>query len=691
MSIIHRIARWTAAVGAFRRSESGNYAMLFGLAVIPLMLAIGVAIDLARAYIVQTRLSTALDAAALAAGSAAVSTSQTTAQQQATIRDFASRVFWANYANDFWGGGLDSSGLQFTFSTDGNTISIAARAVMPTVIMGLVGQNSVNVAVSTTAQRRVQGMELVLVLDVTGSMRTSPPRNIDALRIAAEDLVNIVFGTDQSGNQLDTATNLFVGLVPYTATVNINRGRQVTTTPAPDSVMSPSNPPAAADLNAGRVRPQPSSTTPRTGMLGTSNGLARLYTDDLTAGHRAASRTAWLTAAGRNFINGTGCVTPVLNTSNNQLECMHPDGTTLRDDHYPSYYDEWQGCILERWGTNGAMGRDVTDDPPSVQAFTPYAYPLRNDGVTERQASGCEDPDRTGSETVCFDNAYFRSSGSPYNHLSDRSSGVAIDFRIHADSQNWSAGPNLGCPNLAIQPMVNDRRILVNEIRNIQPWHRGGTMTNVGLVWGWRVISPNWQGQWDNGTQSWTFHGSTYPLPLAYDTAQQLGMRKVVVIMTDGVNQAYDWIDEGIRGGGCANGDGPCTTGHTIYSLGADYGAYGRVQYNPLLGTSAQPNNNYGIRVGIGATARQNARNELDRRMTAICNAMRAPSPGPNITIYTITFGGSPDAAAQTLFRNCASLNQNGQPNYFNAPTQADLIAAFQAIGRELSNLRISQ
>ena len=42
----------------------------------------------------------------------------------------------------------------------------------------------------------------------------------------------------------------------------------------------------------------------------------------------------------------------------------------------------------------------------------------------------------------------------------------------------------------------------------MKPWRRGGTTGNLGLAWGWRMVSPNWRGLW----------GDTADLPLDYDT-----------------------------------------------------------------------------------------------------------------------------------------------------------------------------
>ena len=46
----------------------------------------------------------------------------------------------------------------------------------------------------------------------------------------------------------------------------------------------------------------------------------------------------------------------------------------------------------------------------------------------------------------------------------------------------------------------------------LKPWERGGTIISEGLVWGWRAISPRWQGLWS---------GSPSQLPLAYNTVKR--------------------------------------------------------------------------------------------------------------------------------------------------------------------------
>ena len=66
------------------------------------------------------------------------------------------------------------------------------------------------------------GMELVLVIDTTGSMSSSAGSGISkmqAAKNATTDLINILYGTD---NNID---NLWVGLVPFAQSVNIGTAR----------------------------------------------------------------------------------------------------------------------------------------------------------------------------------------------------------------------------------------------------------------------------------------------------------------------------------------------------------------------------------------------------------------------------------------------------------------------------------
>ncbi|MFT8243810.1 pilus assembly protein TadG-related protein [Roseomonas sp. BN140053] len=200
--------------------------MLMAFAAIPLLLMVGVAVDLTRLYALRSRLVTATDAAALA-GARAIADPTRDAQIRAW--------FWANFTRrsaTVTEGFLRATVTDIRVLTDpadSNVVRVQTTATLPTTFMRLgelVGMG--NVALMTAkadqaARRQERGMELALVLDVTGSMSDSPgsgqPSKIASLRNAATDLINIMFGSRA------TVPNLWVSIVPYTTTVNIGRGR----------------------------------------------------------------------------------------------------------------------------------------------------------------------------------------------------------------------------------------------------------------------------------------------------------------------------------------------------------------------------------------------------------------------------------------------------------------------------------
>jgi hypothetical protein len=164
----------------------------------------------------------------------------------------------------------------------------------------------------------------------------------------------------------------------------------------------------------------------------------------------------------------------------------------------------------------------------------------------------------------------------------------------------------------------------------------GYTQLPLGAAWGWRLLSPEWRGEWGGDMD-------VNDLPLDYD--EELS-QKVVIFMTDGNNDMPEEDDD------------PQT--YTAYGTILD----GRID---------------------GITEDTAAELEMNDRFAEICNSMKAAERG--ITIYTISFGTDVKASSKTLLRNCASL----QDYYFDAPSEEQLKTVFRAIGDALSKLRVSK
>ncbi|WP_165838819.1 vWA domain-containing protein [Roseicella frigidaeris] len=231
----------------------GSIALMAALLALPLVGLVGLATDGARAWLLRSRLHTALDAAALAG---ARNINLQVAQRDAEVAG----MFWTNFGvadsgftaaqatGHAWRGFLDAmTTLDPPVAVDASTMQVSAHAVLDTTFTRVLGIPSVHVAVSAQAKRADLGMELSLVLDVTGSMDTNcstpsdrtasscgvttVPRepgtttasrnnNMDLLRLAAADLINILYGSRE------TVSNLWVSIVPFTTTVNLGPNRR---------------------------------------------------------------------------------------------------------------------------------------------------------------------------------------------------------------------------------------------------------------------------------------------------------------------------------------------------------------------------------------------------------------------------------------------------------------------------------
>ena len=200
MSTIHRRLRHVrAGITGFLRHRRGVTAVTFAIALLPLLVMAGTAIDVSRAFIVKQRLGFAIDAAALAVGASTGTTAELTTLMQ--------QYFNANYP-------ATKLGVPATpvMTLSGKTVNITASAEVDTAFMRIVGYDKVAVEASTTVVRESVGLEVAMVLDTTGSMSGT---KLSELKTAANDFVGILFGDKTVG------TNLYVGVVPFSGSVNV--------------------------------------------------------------------------------------------------------------------------------------------------------------------------------------------------------------------------------------------------------------------------------------------------------------------------------------------------------------------------------------------------------------------------------------------------------------------------------------
>jgi Flp pilus assembly protein TadG len=167
-TLIHTISR-------FGRDRSGNIAMIFGLALLPLVTAVGCAVDYSRANQIRSKLISAADAASVGSiakaspGFIAAGTMTSDGEITAGEAD-AAKIFNGNIFNQ---NGFTLTSVTPTITKSGSTITskVQFTADVPTMFLGVIGQRKMTVTgASTSTANMPLYIDFYLLLDNSPSM-----------------------------------------------------------------------------------------------------------------------------------------------------------------------------------------------------------------------------------------------------------------------------------------------------------------------------------------------------------------------------------------------------------------------------------------------------------------------------------------------------------------------------------------
>ena len=186
----------------FRGDKSGNIAITFGLAALPIMLAVGAAVD----YTVANRTKAALDGYADAAAISAVNQAAM-ALTNSQAKTFATNQFNAQAAM-LKKGSVSKVTVKVTTTGNTRTATLTYTASVPTAFMGMVNVNTIPVGGSSTASSAAPTyIDFYLLLDNTPSM---------GVGATPADVTKMVNNTpDQCAfacHQMDVSPNDYYGL-----------------------------------------------------------------------------------------------------------------------------------------------------------------------------------------------------------------------------------------------------------------------------------------------------------------------------------------------------------------------------------------------------------------------------------------------------------------------------------------------
>ncbi len=664
-----------SAASRFKRDQSGNVAMIFALAFIPVVLGVGVVVDYSRA----ARLKTALQAAA---DSAVLQIANSPTGSQSTRQTTATNVVAANfvYKNDVTSLNTvetEPSSSQFQVSVTINVSNIFMRLF-----------NNPTTAIHAFAEASTAGgtpLELALALDNTGSMST----DISAVISASNVLVDQVFASDPSH------TKVKISVVPYVAAVNPGAQRfpaAMIDTQAQSiwagAILRYSwvgygngctpNPTGGGGTYTG---PGGSGSGDRQGFLNILAPVSTFAQELFGFGAAQATDVTPNTRSPLSYIPATG-VSGVLVPVGFGFSVADPSWRDSRCNvlfnQAVSPYElfaripapgggtvQWKGCV---------MARPTQEDMTASSAFNPRDLDISEEAPTSADTNSLYVPYFWPDESDYYNGSHTTPGAFPppegfgyhNNYMADgtpptgwkygaawggtfteddgmhslelfKYDGVTVPAKIKETAPD-SYGPNANCPDELLR-LSNVKSNVKTKLNGMNYWNGGGTVISEGLAWAWRTLSPN--------------------APYA-DGGPYATTTKAIVLMTDGINGLAE--------------------NNTSYYPYSDYSAYdylGVGRAGPLTPTWSPI-----------ITFDQMA-SFLDVRTQKACDAIK----NKGVKIYAVLFshGGQLSAAQVThsmnLLKSCATKPENA----YLASSAASLTAAFTTIAGQISPPRLTK
>ncbi|TPM05801.1 hypothetical protein FJ960_11645 [Mesorhizobium sp. B2-3-11] len=406
----------------FWRSKSGNFALLMGLGLPAILSAVAFATDVSTIMRAKSNLQNALDSANLA--------SSHLGDLDITRTDAFNRYFQANIA-----GHGELVNAQATLTVDKGVNFIKTKAVASADVnlnfAFLFGQSK-HIVVDASAVESNSQLEVVLVLDNTGSMRGA---RMTALRAATKSLLDTLEST-KSPTRLVRAS-----LVPFVTAVNVN---------------GDGFDPSWIDMDGK------SST----------NGINFPVIDGKRPNHMALFKqlkdTGWA-EPGWNDTGWKGCVEA--RPGAYSISDTPPDPTKPDTLFVPYFAPDDPGDAQMPSSTYGNEAKYYNNSYLADTGDTVKLDKQKGNNRLGIDFSGLgSDPDKATKEKV-----------AKY---------VAPDKELITETgTSITVGPNRSCPTPVV-PLTEDFDKLRKAASQITEWNGSGTNVSEGLSWGMRVLSP---------------------------------------------------------------------------------------------------------------------------------------------------------------------------------------------------------
>jgi Flp pilus assembly protein TadG len=650
----------------FLQDTRGNYALATGIALIPLMGGLALAVDFTEMNRQQQAMLNALDAAGIA--------------MARHIDSGVSDAALIAYATDFFHANLSSidpaeTTLSVTLPNSeagGGTLKLSARLnyqpyFFPAFakLIGKPGDNEISFSAKSEIRLK-NTLEVALVLDNSGSMLElgtgSGQKRIDLLKSAAKQLVDTLAKQALLIKQVEKPVQF--ALVPFAASVNVGPQNAGASWMDIEGLS-----PVHHENFDWSTLSDPSKTAEKIGGVWTKKGTGW---GDEAGGilSRFSLYRDMKVVTNHERVEGTKRFVCVKYRKNNTCEHGY-DEYDYVDTYGP--FASWQGCVEARpypYNVNDAPAAGGSNnsgigvgDPATM--FTPMFAP--------------DEPGDHWKQN--YDNPYEEIPSKPptanswWNDDSASSGGAAKQRNMakyfvarpnQAPALAKGNGPNYGCTTNPITPLtdvsVPEGLASINAAIDLMA-PNGGTNVPEGMAWGWRAVSggePFAQGRPNS----------------------EKGNDKIVIVLTDGANTYYTPSSLGFSD---PAGSKSIYSSYGYLQPGYNGSSVGRL----FLGTSSA--------VGKFDYSNSNYTKALNEQMATLCSNAKAGGIMVMTVALDLNSGTTSGSNAIDALRKCSSdsrfRNNPADPSkpakLFWNTTGGNLAETFKDIANELSNLRI--
>ncbi|MBR0777761.1 pilus assembly protein TadG [Bradyrhizobium diazoefficiens] len=209
MSRLPAVSRLGRQLARFAGAEQGNIAVIFAIALVPILSFIGAAVDYSRAVAARTSLQAALDSTVLMLSKDLSAGTITTAQISSKAQTYFNALFTDTAALP-----TVTVGATYTASTSmGSTIQVTGTGNYTTSFLRIAGFPTLGINTTSTSAWGMTRMRVAMVLDNTGSMKDDG--KMPAMQTAAKNLV------DQLSALAKTNGDVYISIVPFAKDVNV--------------------------------------------------------------------------------------------------------------------------------------------------------------------------------------------------------------------------------------------------------------------------------------------------------------------------------------------------------------------------------------------------------------------------------------------------------------------------------------